>query len=216
VVVEVVDGRQGRGGQLRQGRRGRVRHDLGDVAGTGNDRRDPRLLDDPAQRGLGRGRRRRGEGGELLRGLYAGVVVDAGEGLAGVERLAVPVVGAVSCRYLPDSRPEASGTRAMIATSAAFAAGSTSARGLRRKALRMICTLVTPGRAIAVRASAEVSTLTPYAAMRCSSTRVSSASNTASVEYTAVGGQCSCTRSSTSTSRLRRDRSVQARKFSSV
>ena len=38
------------------------------------------------------------------------------------------------------------------------------------------------GRAIAVSASAQVSTLTPYAAIRPSSTIVSSASNTASVE----------------------------------
>ena len=45
----------------------------------------------------------------------------------------------------------------------------------------MICTLATPGRAIAASASSQVSTLTPYAAMRFSSTRVSSASKTASV-----------------------------------
>jgi len=45
----------------------------------------------------------------------------------------------------------------------------------------MICTLAVPGRAIAVSASAQVSTLTPYAAMRFSATRVSSASYTASV-----------------------------------
>lgn len=77
----------------------------------------------------------------------------------------------------------------------------------------MICTLATPGRAIAVSASAQVSTLTPYAAMRCSATRVSSASYTSSLEYTGVGGQCNCTRSSRSTPRLLRERSDQARKL---
>lgn len=51
-----------------------------------------------------------------------------------------------------------------------------------RNGLRMICTLATCGRAIAVSASAQVSTLTPYAAIRSSSTRVSRASNTASEE----------------------------------
>ncbi len=60
----------------------------------------------------------------------------------------------------PDSRPDASGTRAMMPTLAACAAGSTSSRGLRRNALRMICTVAVPGRAIALRASAQVSTLT--------------------------------------------------------
>ena len=43
----------------------------------------------------------------------------------------------------------------------ADAAGSTSSSGFSRKALRMICTVATPGRAIAVSASATVSTLTP-------------------------------------------------------
>ena len=46
-------------------------------------------------------------------------------------------------------------------TPAAWAAGSTLSSGLRRNALRMICTLAMPGRAIAVSASAQVSTLTP-------------------------------------------------------
>ena len=64
----------------------------------------------------------------------------------------------------------------MMPTPAARAAGSTSSSGLRRNALRMICTVAVPGRAIAASACAQVSTLTPYAAMRCSATRVSSAS----------------------------------------
>ncbi len=48
----------------------------------------------------------------------------------------------------------------MMPTPAATAAGRTSYSGLRRNGLRMICTLATPGRAMAVRASAQVSTLT--------------------------------------------------------
>ena len=40
----------------------------------------------------------------------------------------------------------------MMPTPASAAAGSTASSGLRRKALRMICTLATPGRAIAVSA----------------------------------------------------------------
>lgn len=70
----------------------------------------------------------------------------------------------------------------MIATPASSAAGRTSRSGFIRNGLRMICTLATPGRAMAVSASAQVSTLTPYAAMRSSATRVSSASNTSSEE----------------------------------
>jgi len=80
----------------------------------------------------------------------------------------------------------------------------------------MICTLATPGRAIAASAWSQVSTLTPYAAIRSSATSVSSPSKTASEKKTGVGGQCSCTRSSRSVPRLTRDLSVQARKFSSV
>src|SRR5918998_1991241 len=48
------------------------------------------------------------------------------------------------------------------------------------------------------------------------STRSSSASKTCWSEYTAGGGQCSCTRSRVSTPRFRRDRSTQARRFSGV
>jgi hypothetical protein len=50
----------------------------------------------------------------------------------------------VSVPNRPDSRPDASGTRAMMPTPAAAAAGSTRSSGLRRNALRMICTLATP------------------------------------------------------------------------
>jgi len=49
----------------------------------------------------------------------------------------------------------------MIAVPLSCAAGSTCSSGLRRSALRMIWTLRTPGRAIAVSASSHVSTLTP-------------------------------------------------------
>jgi hypothetical protein len=64
----------------------------------------------------------------------------------------------------------------MIATPASAAAGSTCSSGFCRRALRMICTLATPGRAIAVSASSTRSTLTPYAAIRLSATSSSSAS----------------------------------------
>jgi hypothetical protein len=57
--------------------------------------------------------------------------------------------------------PDASGTRAMIATAALAAACSTCSSGFWRNMLRMICTLATPGRAMAVNASSTVSTLTP-------------------------------------------------------
>ena len=80
----------------------------------------------------------------------------------------------------------------------------------------MIWTVAVPGRAIAVSAWSHVSTLTPYAAMRCSATSVSRASYTASSEKTSVGGQCSCTRSRTSTPRFLRERSVHCRNASSV
>ena len=78
--------------------------------------------------------------------------------------------------YLPDSSPEANGTRAMIPTPASTAAGSTSSSGLSRKALRMICTEATCGRAIAASAWSAVSTLTPYAAIVPSATSTSRAS----------------------------------------
>ena len=67
----------------------------------------------------------------------------------------------VSFVYLPLSSPEARGTRAMMATPASIAAGRTASSGLSRNALRMICTLATPGRAIAASAWSAVSTLTP-------------------------------------------------------
>src|SRR5690606_17907543 len=97
-VVELADGVEG---GLRQrgevGGRGVGACLLG-VAGAGNDGGDARLLEDPAQRGLRGGRAGGGERGELGRGLDTGAEVDAGEGLALVEGLAVPVVGAVVVR----------------------------------------------------------------------------------------------------------------------
>lgn len=80
----------------------------------------------------------------------------------------------------------------------------------------MICTLATPGRAIALSAWAAVSTLTPYAAMTPSSTRRSRTSYVASSSMTSLGGQCSCTRSIVSTPRFFRDRSSQERKWGST
>jgi hypothetical protein len=119
----------------------------------------------------------------------------------------------VLASYLPERRPDASGTRAMIATLAFLAAGSTSSSGLSRNALRMICTLATCGRAVALRAWSTVSTLTPYAAIEPSSTSASRASYVASASMTSEGGQCSWTRCSWSMPRLRRDRSIHARKW---
>jgi hypothetical protein len=118
--------------------------------------------------------------------------------------------------YLPDSSPEASGTRVKTATPAAAAAGSTASSGFSRNGLTMICTFARFGRAIAASAWSHVSTDTPYAATAPSATSASRASYVASSWMTAVGGQCSCTRSRVSTPRLRRDRSVHARKFSGV
>ncbi len=70
----------------------------------------------------------------------------------------------------------------MMPTPASEAAGSTCSSGLSRNALRMIWTVATPGRAMAVSASSTVSTETPYAAVTPSSTSVSSASYTSSSE----------------------------------
>ncbi len=78
--------------------------------------------------------------------------------------------------YLPLSSPLASGTRAMIPTPASCADGSTNSSGLSRKAFKMICTVAVPRREIAVRASSTVSTLTPYAEIAPSETKVSRAS----------------------------------------
>ena len=78
--------------------------------------------------------------------------------------------------YRPDSRPDASGTRANTATPAAAAAGSTSSSGFSRNGFRMIWTFVTFGREIAASACAQVSTETPYAARTPSATSSSSAS----------------------------------------
>src|SRR6201996_5686878 len=95
LVVQVLDGVQG--GLVQRGQRGRLRvlPGLGHGAGPGDDRGHAGLLDDPAQRGLGRRGARRGQRGELLGRLHPGVVVDSGERLAHVERFAVPVEVAV-------------------------------------------------------------------------------------------------------------------------
>ena len=66
----------------------------------------------------------------------------------------------VAVVYRPLSSPDASGTRAMMPTPAARR-GQHLVSGFSRNALRMICTVATPGRAIAASASAHVSTLTP-------------------------------------------------------
>ncbi|CAM5237301.1 hypothetical protein SMICM304S_06851 [Streptomyces microflavus] len=97
-----------------------------------------------------------------------GGVVDRGERLALVERLAVAVVRAVVVgaedRVLGVLAGEQSGgerdPRDDANARCGPTAGRTWSRGLRRNGLRMICTLATPGRAMAVRASAQVSTLT--------------------------------------------------------
>jgi hypothetical protein len=63
-----------------------------------------------------------------------------------------------SSRVATREQPEASGTRAMMPTPAAAAAGRTRSSGLSRNAFRMICTEATPGRAIADSAWSHVST----------------------------------------------------------
>ena len=115
---------------------------------------------------------------------------------------------------LPESRPHASGTRAMMPTPASAAAGSTASSGFRRKALKMICTVATSGRAMAVRASSAVLDADAVGRDRLVlDERVERVEDGVVVRRPAVGGQCSCTRSSVSTPRFVRERSVQARKF---
>ena len=109
LVVQPLDLAQRLRAKGRKGRGGRVLPGLRGTARAGDDRAHPRLLDRPAQRRLG-GRRRAAvscaripgegarsgrDGGELGRRPHASRVVHAGEGLAGVERLPVPVEGAV-------------------------------------------------------------------------------------------------------------------------
>ena len=113
------------------------------------------------------------EPGEFPRGRDPGLVVDPGERLAGVEGLAVPVVlamvvlGELGRLRVPPAQ-QAAGQRHPgddARPRPVAAAGSTYSSGLRRKAFRMICTVAMPRREIAVSASSQVSTLTPYAAM---------------------------------------------------
>src|ERR1700761_4934761 len=80
LVVQVLDRVQRRLVQRRQRRRLRVLPGLLHVAGARDDRGHPGLLDDPAQRGLGRGRRSSGtpmpapgQRGELLGRLHPGL-----------------------------------------------------------------------------------------------------------------------------------------------
>src|SRR5690606_33429873 len=92
-VVEGADGVVELRGKL-EGPRGRVRASLLGGPGPGDDAGDAVLGGDPREGHL---RRRRlwdeesGGRGELRGGTDAGLVVDAGERLADVERLAVPV-----------------------------------------------------------------------------------------------------------------------------
>ena len=90
--------------ERRQVRGGRVLPGLGRVARPGDHGADAGLLDHPAERGLGGRGAVRGQGGELTRRLHAGVEVHAGEGLPGVEGLAVPVVAAMVVRRRTWSR----------------------------------------------------------------------------------------------------------------
>src|SRR5262249_56169915 len=97
-VVNVLDAPQLLAGQRRQRRGAGVLPRLFDVPRAGDHRGDAGLLDDPAQRDLGRGSPGRHQGGELARGVHAGVEVHPGEGLPHVERLAVAGVTAMVAR----------------------------------------------------------------------------------------------------------------------
>jgi len=68
------------------------------IAGSGDDGRDSRLVDDPPQGERGGGSRLGDGAAQLPDRLEAHLVRDAGEGLADVERLAAAVVGAVVVR----------------------------------------------------------------------------------------------------------------------
>src|SRR5579859_5510159 len=91
LVVDGLDGVELAAGEQRQCRGGRVLAGLLWVARAGNDGGHARLLDDPGQGGLSRSGSGRGQRGELAGRFHAGVEVDTGKCLAGVERLAVPV-----------------------------------------------------------------------------------------------------------------------------
>ena len=127
-------------------------------------------------------------GTQLVDDLEAELEVDAREGLADVELLAVAVEGAVVvgrearlAANFPVSKPDASGTRTMTPTSRRRACSKKSSAGRWRKMLKMICTVETLGYSIAFSASSTFSTLTPYARTSRSSTSRSQASKTAGV-----------------------------------
>ena len=98
LVVDCLDGAELVAGERWQCCGGRVLAGLARVARPGDDGAHARLLDDPGQGGLSRGRSGRCQRGELAGRVDSGIEVDAGERLAGVERLAVPVVAAVIAR----------------------------------------------------------------------------------------------------------------------
>src|SRR3984957_19028571 len=94
VVVDGLDGVELVAGEWWQCGGGCVLPGLVWVSGSGDDGGHAGLLDDPGQGGLSGGGSGRRQRGELAGRFHAGVEVDAGERLAGVECLAVPVVAA--------------------------------------------------------------------------------------------------------------------------
>ena len=191
------------------------------IPGAGDDGADARLRRDPGQRQLGRR-------GRLLRAvrrrtpartaansraaLDTGLEVDPGERLADVERLAVPVEACGGrrrrtwCRavYRPESSPLASGTRAMMPTPG-------RRRGRQHPVERLEPERVQDDlhawRRPAGRSRPAPRRRSPRSRRSARSRRRRPACRArrtpASSANTAVGGQCSCTRSSRSTPRLR-------------
>src|SRR5579859_4975778 len=96
--VDGLDGAELLAGERRQRRGGRVLAGLVWVARSGDDGGHARLLDDPGQSGLSWGGSGRGQRGEVAGRFHASVEVHAGECLAGVKRLAVPVIAAMIVR----------------------------------------------------------------------------------------------------------------------
>jgi aryl-alcohol dehydrogenase-like predicted oxidoreductase len=85
-----------------------------------------------------------------------GEAFDVGETFSGVDYATGVRAAAEFSELVASTLPEVTPAQAALA-----AAGSTSSSGLRRNALRMICTDARPGRRIAVSASSTVSTETP-------------------------------------------------------
>src|SRR5580658_3086745 len=94
-VVDGLDGAELSVGKWRQFGGGRILLRLTRVARPGDDGGHARLLDHPGQGGLSWGRSWRRQCGELAGRVDTGIEVDAGERLARVERLTMPVVAAV-------------------------------------------------------------------------------------------------------------------------